>query len=349
MIYDEEEDEEVKIKPTKKASARASKAIVDDEDEWDDAASMKSESVASDSGDSFVVDESEESDDSSGDELVNSDSEEEASKKKKKTSRTFKPPLPPKSRSAPSTATKASRAFDDSLAVTPKNKSQDGKRVLIPFEGSGSASKSTPGSGLSAFKQSNHALISPRSSQTASPFFGGTAATPGSQSTAGSPGSTAFASPSPTQHLNLPEGVVGRGSHEHNFFPFLLPENRKDANGVRLGNPEFSSRTLQVPPKFMQEQTPAMCQWWQFKAQNMDTVLFFKVGKFYELFHMDADIGFAELDLIYMKGTKAHSGFPEVSTTTTADVAVIAVYACLWLMFVYWFCRCHTGSLPVFW
>ena len=27
---------------------------------------------------------------------------------------------------------------------------------------------------------------------------------------------------------------------------------------------------------------------------------------------MDADVGFAELDLIYMKGTKAHSGFPEV-------------------------------------
>jgi DNA mismatch repair protein MSH6 len=44
----------------------------------------------------------------------------------------------------------------------------------------------------------------------------------------------------------------------------------------------------------------------------MDTVLFFKVGKFYELFHMDADVGFSELDLIYMKGSKAHSGFPEV-------------------------------------
>ena len=38
----------------------------------------------------------------------------------------------------------------------------------------------------------------------------------------------------------------------------------------------------------------------------------FQVGKFYELFHMDADVGMSELDLIYMKGTKAHSGFPEV-------------------------------------
>ena len=34
----------------------------------------------------------------------------------------------------------------------------------------------------------------------------------------------------------------------------------------------------------------------------MDTILFFKVGKFYELFHMDADVGMSELDLIYMKG-----------------------------------------------
>ena len=30
-------------------------------------------------------------------------------------------------------------------------------------------------------------------------------------------------------------------------------------------------------------------------------VLFFKMGKFYELFHMDADVGVAELNLLYMK------------------------------------------------
>ena len=32
---------------------------------------------------------------------------------------------------------------------------------------------------------------------------------------------------------------------------------------------------------------------------------------------MDADVGMSELDLIYMKGTKAHSGFPEVRTLKT--------------------------------
>lgn len=50
-----------------------------------------------------------------------------------------------------------------------------------------------------------------------------------------------------------------------------------------------------------------MVQWWQFKAVNMDTVLFFKMGKFYETFHMDADVCVRELGLIYMKGKGWHA------------------------------------------
>ena len=42
------------------------------------------------------------------------------------------------------------------------------------------------------------------------------------------------------------------------------------------------------------------------------TILFFKMGKFYELYNMDADIGVSELNLVYMKGEQAHAGFPEV-------------------------------------
>jgi hypothetical protein len=308
VIYDEEEDDDAPVKPSKKAAANKTKKkpAVDDEDEWDEAMKdQSSESGASEGDDSFVVDQSESSDASSEDELFNSDSEEEVSKRKTK-AKASKPPLAPKPRSAPSTATKPTPPASRSLTVTPDVKRKP-DRVLIPFEGTGSGVKSTPGNNLSAFKQSNQALVSPRS-QSASPFFGG-ASTPGSAASS-SPG-TATVTPSPSQ-LVLPEGVVGRGSHEHNSFPFLLPEQRKDASGVRFGQPDFNPRTVYVPPKFQQEQTPAMAQWWQFKSENMDTVLFFKVGKFYELFHMDADVGFAELDLIYMKGSKAHSGFPEV-------------------------------------
>lgn len=104
----------------------------------------------------------------------------------------------------------------------------------------------------------------------------------------------------------------GAGCHIHDSLPFLH-EKRRDINGNKPDSPDFDSRTLLVPPEFLKKETPAMVQWWDVKARNMDTVLFFKVGKFYELFHMDADVGFKELNLIYMKGDKAHSGFPEVA------------------------------------
>lgn len=56
-----------------------------------------------------------------------------------------------------------------------------------------------------------------------------------------------------------------------------------------------------------------MRQWWEIKSENFDSVLFFKVGKFYELYHMDADVGVTELGFTYMRGEFAHSGFPEQS------------------------------------
>jgi DNA mismatch repair ATPase MutS len=45
----------------------------------------------------------------------------------------------------------------------------------------------------------------------------------------------------------------------------------------------------------------AMRQWWELKSNRFDCVLFFKVGKFYELYHMDAVIGVSELSLTYMR------------------------------------------------
>ena len=42
-------------------------------------------------------------------------------------------------------------------------------------------------------------------------------------------------------------------------------------------------------------------------------MLFYKIGKFYELYHTDADVGVAEAGLVYMKGDQAHAGFPELA------------------------------------
>lgn len=48
---------------------------------------------------------------------------------------------------------------------------------------------------------------------------------------------------------------------------------------------------------------------------------------------MDADVGMRELDLIYMKGTKGHSGFPEVSYGKYASILVSK--GCVRLIYVY--------------
>ena len=49
------------------------------------------------------------------------------------------------------------------------------------------------------------------------------------------------------------------------------------------------------------------------KETHADCVLFYKIGKFYELYHTDADVGVAEAGLVYMKGDQAHAGFPELA------------------------------------
>jgi DNA mismatch repair protein MSH6 len=108
------------------------------------------------------------------------------------------------------------------------------------------------------------------------------------------------------------EGVFPIGKHDHDELSWLN-EKRRDADGRSRDDPQFNPRTLKVDSKYLSDQTPAQQQYWDFKKDNMDVVLFFKVGKFYELFHLDADVGYKELDLIYMKGAKAHSGFPEIA------------------------------------
>lgn len=99
-----------------------------------------------------------------------------------------------------------------------------------------------------------------------------------------------------------PDGVLEYGKHTHHGLKWLWDPNRRDAQGRSPQHPDFDRRTLQVPAAFLAKETPAMRQWWEFKAQHLDTILFFKVGKFYEIFHMDADVAVRELDLIYMKG-----------------------------------------------
>ncbi|KAJ7973051.1 DNA mismatch repair protein [Quillaja saponaria] len=92
---------------------------------------------------------------------------------------------------------------------------------------------------------------------------------------------------------------------------WFLGEDRRDAKRRHPEDESYDPRTLYLPPDFLKSLSGGQRQWWEFKSKHMDKVLFFKMGKFYELFEMDAHIGAKELDLQYMKGEQPHCGFPE--------------------------------------
>jgi len=77
-------------------------------------------------------------------------------------------------------------------------------------------------------------------------------------------------------------------------FRFLEPALVRDADGRRPNHPEYDERTLTVPKDM--KLSPSQRQYWSIKSQYRDVILFFKVGKFYELYERDAEIGCAELD-----------------------------------------------------
>lgn len=109
----------------------------------------------------------------------------------------------------------------------------------------------------------------------------------------------------------------------HERLEFLKPDKIRDIRGNRLDHPEYDEKTLYVPQDFLDKQTPAMRQWWILKSKHYDTVLFFKIGKFYEFYHMDAVIGVNYLNFSFVKGGEfAHSGFPEVAYGRMASTLI---------------------------
>ena len=127
------------------------------------------------------------------------------------------------------------------------------------------------------------------------------------------------------------------GEHWHDYQKWLY-EDRRDGRGRAPSDPCFDPRTIKMPRDWAKtiavnggKLTPAQKQWWDFKRNNFDCVLFFKVGKFYELFHMDSDVGVKELSvgaspMIFMRGAQGHSGFPEISYGKFASMLVAKGY-----------------------
>ncbi|XP_060781318.1 DNA mismatch repair protein Msh6 isoform X2 [Neoarius graeffei] len=134
---------------------------------------------------------------------------------------------------------------------------------------------------------------------------------------------SAFSAPGSFESQDSAAGNLGgTGMWDHEKLDWLQDGKRKDAQRRCQSDENYDPTTLYVPEDFLNRVTPGMRRWWQLKSEMFDTVLFYKVGKFYELYHMDAVIGVSELGLIFMKGTWAHSGFPEIGFGRFSDVLV---------------------------
>lgn len=77
-------------------------------------------------------------------------------------------------------------------------------------------------------------------------------------------------------------------------FRFLDPAFVRDDRGRRPSHPEYDERTCSIPAEL--KLSASQRQYWEIKSKYRDVVLFFKVGKFYELYEDDAEIGCRELD-----------------------------------------------------
>lgn len=85
-------------------------------------------------------------------------------------------------------------------------------------------------------------------------------------------------------------------SNSTSKFEWLDPAQIRDANRRRPNDPLYDKKTLYLPPDALKKMSASQKQYWTVKSQYMDVLLFFKVGKFYELYELDAEIGHKELD-----------------------------------------------------
>ena len=116
-------------------------------------------------------------------------------------------------------------------------------------------------------------------------------------------------------------------NNPHDLLPdFLKQENIRDKNGNKPNSPNYDCNTLYIPTEYLKQQSDTMLQFWEFKRDNFDKIIFFKRGRFYEMFYDDAIICNQLLDIRWM-GTDPkilHVGFPEIALESKAAILIDA-------------------------
>lgn len=118
--------------------------------------------------------------------------------------------------------------------------------------------------------------------------------------------------PSRTSTTLTPQKKFDKENEER--YQWLI--NIKDADQRSQDDPNYDQRTLYIPPSAWNKFTAFEKQYWGVKAKMWDTVVFFKKGKFYELYENDADIAHQQYDLKLAGTGRANmrlAGIPEMS------------------------------------
>ncbi|EDO14726.1 hypothetical protein Kpol_1075p4 [Vanderwaltozyma polyspora DSM 70294] len=90
----------------------------------------------------------------------------------------------------------------------------------------------------------------------------------------------------------------------------------RDAQKRPISDPEYDPRTLYIPSSAWNKFTAFEKQYWEIKSKMWDCVVFFKKGKFFELYEKDAMLGNSLFDLKIAGGGRANmqlAGIPEMS------------------------------------
>jgi DNA mismatch repair protein MSH6 len=110
--------------------------------------------------------------------------------------------------------------------------------------------------------------------------------------------------PPPTEPRKVPskkqQQASGKKEKAHQSDPserYVWLANILDADRNPPDHPDYDPRTLYIPPMAWSKFSPFEKQYWEIKCKFWDTIVFFKKGKFYELYENDATIGHQLFDL----------------------------------------------------
>ncbi|KAJ3210844.1 DNA mismatch repair protein msh6 [Entophlyctis luteolus] len=108
-------------------------------------------------------------------------------------------------------------------------------------------------------------------------------------------------------------------------YSWLLDE--RDENKRRPGEEGYDPRTLFIPQSAWNSFSAFEHQFWEIKCKHWDTIVFFKKGKFYELYEKDAEVAHKEFDWkLTDRVNMKMAGAPEMSFDSWASQFVARGY-----------------------